>query len=118
MRAWLRRQPRSVWAGLVLVLMAAAFLGGMAMKSAAAGPEDEYAGCGAGVPEWAQQSAEACAAFESAATGDAPADAAWQREQQSEAQDRLQRMQQQERARQQQHQDNYNCQVGPMFCPR
>jgi hypothetical protein len=119
MRVWFMQQPVLIRYGLALVAAVAVFATGMAVQHHAAGGSDGYAGCGAGAPDWAQQSAEACSAFEAqGATDDQGGDTSGFNQQQYDQQERLRQLQAEERARQQQAQDNYNCQVGPMFCPR
>ncbi|NEA37299.1 hypothetical protein [Streptomyces sp. SID13031] len=104
--------------GLVLVAAVAVFMTGMVVQHHAGG-SDGYAGCGAGAPDWAQQSVEACATFEAqGVTDDQGGDTSGSNQQQYDQQERMRQLQAEERARQQQEQDNYNCQVGPMFCPR
>jgi hypothetical protein len=118
-RTWFVRQPMLIRYGLVLLTVVAVFLTGVVVQHHAAGGSDGYAGCGAGAPDWAQQSAEACAAFEAqGATDDQGGDTSGFSQQQYDQQERMRQLQAEERARQQQYQDNYNCQVGAMFCSR
>jgi hypothetical protein len=74
------------------------FLTGMVVQHRAAGRSGGDAGCGAGAPDWAQQSAEACAAFEAQyASDDQGGDTSGYDQQQANL-DRLREFQQQSRS--------------------
>jgi hypothetical protein len=83
---------------LLLVMAVTVFLTGMVVQHRAAGRSGGDAGCGAGAPDWAQQSAEACAAFEAQyASDDQGGDTSGYDQQQANL-DRLREFQQQSRS--------------------
>jgi len=114
MKAWFMRQSPDARGGILIAAVGTAmFLFPLMILAVESAGADKGA-CGTGAPEWAQSSAEACAAFEAQYSEDAGAPYG----QQEYQRERSEQFREEQRARQNEYKDNYNCQVGPMFCPR